>query len=76
MASQDMFEESSVISGNTRIEVYRDSQSLLLKAADITVDILARVFKVSAACSAIKSFANFALARKKIVIRKHFASIG
>ena len=33
----------------SRVEVSRDAQSVMLKASDLTVDILARVFKVKIA---------------------------
>ena len=34
-----------------RIEVYRDSNALLLKSNDLTVSRIARIFKVSYLCS-------------------------
>ena len=38
--------EDPVISPNARVDVFRDTQSLKLKISDLTVERLARVFKV------------------------------
>lgn len=42
-----MFTREVFSSRWTRVEVYRNGQTLLLKHGDITVDRLARVFKVN-----------------------------
>ena len=41
-----MFEDS-VVPPHTRIEIFRGAQTLKLKVSDLTVERLARIFKVS-----------------------------
>ena len=46
MEAQDPFEEVVSVPPHGRIEVFRDSQTLKLKMSDLTVERLARIFKV------------------------------
>lgn len=46
MESQDIFEDSAVAGSAHRIEVFKGTQTLKLKVSDITVERLARIFKV------------------------------
>lgn len=41
-----MFDESIVVPPHGRIEIFRGTQTLKLKMSDVTVDRLARIFKV------------------------------
>ena len=50
MDSQDIFDEP-IPGRESRIEVYRDSQSLMLKRCDVTIERLTRVFKVKKCAS-------------------------
>ena len=46
MESQDIFDDPVAIQPNPRVEVFRNTITLKLKVSDVTVERLARIFKV------------------------------